>query len=163
MDKKKKVLLIYGVYSLLLFSVKWFADLYDSHSAFCITYFYWNYLHMTQILLVEDNDFVRMQIHRFLTGDGYDVVEAPDGLTALNLVSDDIQLAIVDIRMEPVDGMEFVKSLRAKNNQTPVIFVTGDQSPDLLSEASQLGVKATLMKPVEKERLLKMVARSIRK
>ena len=116
---------------------------------------------MTQILIAEDNDFVRMQIHRFLSSEGYDVVEAPDGLTALNLVSDDIKLAIVDIRMEPVDGMEFVKSLRSKNNNIPVIFVTGDQSPDLLSEASRLGVKATLMKPVEKDRLLKMVARSI--
>ena len=116
---------------------------------------------MSKILLVEDNNFVRMQIQRFLESDGYDVVEASDGLTALNLVSEEIQLAIVDIRMEPVDGMEFVKSLRAKNNNTPVIFVTGDQSPDLLSEASQLGVTATLMKPVDKERLLKMVARSI--
>ena len=116
---------------------------------------------MSKILLAEDNDFVRMQIHRFLTGAGYEVIEAPDGLTALNLMSDDIKLAVIDIRMEPVDGFEFTKSLRAKNNSTPVIFITGDQSPDLLSEASQLGVKATLMKPVEKDRLLKMVARSI--
>lgn len=116
---------------------------------------------MTKILLAEDNDFVRMQINRFLTDDGYDVVEASDGLTALNLIDDNIKMAIIDIRMEPLDGLEFTKSLRAKNNQTPVIFITGDQSPDLLSEASKLGVKATLMKPVEKDRLLKMVARSI--
>lgn len=116
---------------------------------------------MTKILLAEDNDFVRMQINRFLVDDGYEVVEAPDGLTALNLIDESIKLAIVDIRMEPIDGLEFTKSLRAKNNSTPVIFITGDQSPDLLSEASKLGVKATLMKPVEKDRLLKMVARSI--
>ncbi len=118
---------------------------------------------MPKILLAEDNDFVRMQIHRFLTQADYDVIEAPDGLTALNLVTDDIDLAIIDIRMEPVDGFEFTKSLRAKNNNIPVIFITGDQSPDILSEASQLGVKATLMKPVEKDRLLKMVARSLPK
>ncbi|MGB1077331.1 MAG: response regulator [Bdellovibrionales bacterium] len=116
---------------------------------------------MSKILLAEDNNFVRMQIHRFLTEAEYEVVEAPDGLTALNAMTDDIDLAVVDVRMEPVDGFEFTKSLRAKNNNTPVIFITGDQSPDLLSEASQLGVKATLMKPVEKDRLLKMVARSI--
>ncbi len=102
-----------------------------------------------------------MQIKLFLESADYEVIEAIDGLTALNLVSDDIELIIVDIRMEPVDGLEFTKSLRAKNNNTPVIFITGDQNPDLLSAASQLGVKATLMKPVEKDRLLKMVARSI--
>ena len=116
---------------------------------------------MSKVLLAEDNDFVRMQINRFLTADGYEVVEATDGLTALNSMTDDIKLAIIDVRMEPVDGIEFVKSLRSKNNQTPVIFITGDQSPDLLSEASAFGVKATLMKPVEKDRLLKMVARSV--
>ena len=116
---------------------------------------------MTKILLAEDNDFVRMQIHRFLTSADYEVVEAPDGLTALSMVDESIKLAVIDVRMEPVDGFEFTKSLRAKNNNTPIIFVTGDQSPDLLSEAAQLGVKATLMKPVEKDRLLKMVARSI--
>ena len=116
---------------------------------------------LPKILLAEDNDFVRMQIKLFLESADYEVIEAIDGLTALNLVSDDIELIIVDIRMEPVDGLEFTKSLRAKNNNTPVIFITGDQNPDLLSAASQLGVKATLMKPVEKDRLLKMVARSI--
>ncbi len=116
---------------------------------------------MPKILLAEDNNFVRMQINRFLSDSGYEVIEAPDGLTALNLMDNSISLAVVDIRMEPVDGFEFVKSLRAKNNNTPIILITGDHSPDLLSEASQLGVKATLMKPVEKDRLIKMVARSV--
>ena len=38
---------------------------------------------MDNILLVEDNDFVRMQIHKFLADEGFNIIEASDGLTAL--------------------------------------------------------------------------------
>ena len=43
----------------------------------------------------------------------------------------------------------------------PVILVTGDQTPDLLERSGQLGVSAVLMKPVEKDRLVKTVTRTI--
>ena len=70
---------------------------------------------MDNILLVEDNDFVRMQIHKFLADEGFNIIEASDGLTALGSMKGSISLAIVDIRMEPIDGFEFVKSIRAKD------------------------------------------------
>ena len=44
-----------------------------------------------------------------------------------------------------------------------MILVTGDQTPDLLEKAGQLGVAAVLMKPVQKERLVKTVERTIEK
>tara|TARA_R110002072_G_scaffold292972_2_gene461994 strand:+ start:431 stop:805 length:375 start_codon:yes stop_codon:yes gene_type:complete len=112
-----------------------------------------------KILVVEDNDFVRMQICRFLTDEGYEVVEATDGSAALGLINENISLAIVDVRMEPVDGFEFVRKIRSEDNKTPVFLVTGDDNPDLLSEASRLGIGAVLKKPVQKDRLIKMVAR----
>lgn len=112
-----------------------------------------------KILVVEDNDFVRMQICRFLSDEGYDIVEATDGREALGLINENISLAIVDVRMEPVDGFEFIRKIRSEDNKTPVFLVTGDDNPDLLSEASRLGIGAVLKKPVQKERLIKMVAR----
>lgn len=63
---------------------------------------------VAKILVVEDNDFVRMQIVRFLQEDGYDVVEATDGDAALDAVGVDgggFAAAVVDIRMEPVGGL----------------------------------------------------------
>lgn len=112
-----------------------------------------------KILVVEDNDFVRMQICKFLTDDGYETVEATDGSQAFGLIKDSISLAIVDVRMEPVDGFEFVRKIRSDDIKTPVFLVTGDDNPDLLSEASKLGIGAVLKKPVQKERLIKMVSR----
>ena len=114
-----------------------------------------------KILVVEDNDFVRMQIVRYLQDASYDVVEASDGEEALSLTDDTIKIAIVDVRMEPIDGFEYLRALRGRELKTPVILVTGDQNPDLLSESQKWGVAAVLIKPVQKDRLIKMVARTI--
>ena len=114
-----------------------------------------------KILVVEDNDFVRMQIVKFLQDADFEVVEASDGKQAMEAIDKDISLAIVDVRMEPVGGFEFIKNIRGRDIKTPVILVTGDQNPGLLNDASAWGVAAVLMKPVEKDRLVKTVERTI--
>ena len=113
-----------------------------------------------KIMVVEDNDFVRMQIVKFLTEAEYETIECTDGQEALDTITDDIDVAIVDVRMEPLDGFEFLRSIRGSSVDTPVILVTGDDNPDLLNEA-KWGVGAVLMKPVQRERLLKTVERTI--
>ena len=62
---------------------------------------------------------------------------------------------------KPVDGFEFIRTIRGMDMDTPVILVTGDSNPDLLAEAGKWGVGAVLLKPVEKDRLIKTVARTI--
>ncbi len=114
-----------------------------------------------KILVVEDNDFVRMQIVKFLQDADFDVVEASDGQQAMDAISNEIDLAIVDVRMEPVGGFEFIKNIRGREIETPVVLVTGDQNPGLLNDASAWGVTAVLMKPVEKDRLVKTVERTL--
>lgn len=116
-----------------------------------------------KILVVEDNDFVRMQIAKFLRDDGYEVVESTDGDDAMVKLDKSIEMAIVDVRMEPVDGFEFVRSMRSFDMDIPVILATGDDNPDLLNEASALRIVAVLKKPVEKDRLLTTVERTFRK
>ncbi len=116
-----------------------------------------------KILVVEDNDFVRMQIVRFLNdGNCYEVVEACRGDDALEIIDESFAAAIVDVRMEPVDGFEFIRSLQSLKIAAPVILVTGDQNPDLLSESGKWGVSAVLIKPVQKDRLVKTVERIVK-
>lgn len=116
-----------------------------------------------KILVVEDNDFVRMQLVRYLNEAGHEVVEATDGASGLEKLNAQICLVILDIRMAPMDGFEFIKAIRGRNADIPLIMVTGDQNPDLLNEASKWNVSAVLMKPVHKDRLLKMVDRALEK
>jgi CheY-like chemotaxis protein len=116
----------------------------------------------SKILVVEDNDFVRMQIVRYLKELGADVTEASEGNAALAAVSAARHdMCIVDVRMEPMDGFGFIKAMRGKDMDTPVILVTGDNNPDLLDNARTWGVGAVLIKPVQKERLIKAVEKTI--
>lgn len=114
-----------------------------------------------KILIAEDNDFIRMQIVSFLSEAGYQSVEARDGKSALKEAEGDLSLIIADIRMEPMGGFEFIKVLRSEGKKTPVILVTGDETPSLLNEATKLGVSAVLKKPVNKERLIGTISRTI--
>lgn len=114
------------------------------------------------ILVVEDNDFVRMQLIRFLEEGGHIVHEARDGLSALDVLrAQKINVVVLDLRMAPMDGIELVKTMQSQGLMKPVIVVTGDNNPDLLAEAARWHMSAVLMKPVQKDRLLKMVSRAI--
>lgn len=114
------------------------------------------------ILVAEDNDFVRLQIVKYLQEAGHTIVEATDGDEALEVVkAQDIDITIVDVRMEPVDGFDFIRAVRGMDLKIPVILVTGDDSPDILEKSGDWGVSAVLIKPVQKERLVKAVERSL--
>lgn len=116
-----------------------------------------------KILLVEDNDFVRMQMKTYLQDAGYIVTEAVNGVAALTMLTNDISLIVVDVRMAPIDGFELIKAVRGRNPDLPMILVTGDQNPDLLNEAGKWSVSAVLMKPVQRDRLVSMSERAIAK
>lgn len=111
------------------------------------------------ILVVEDNDFVRMQIVTFLKGAGYETLEASDGDTALDVINADVSLAVVDVKMEPMGGFDFISIMHDEGYKIPVVLVTGDQDSDILEKAGKLGVATILMKPVQKDRLISMVGR----
>jgi CheY-like chemotaxis protein len=113
------------------------------------------------ILVVEDNDFVRTQIVAFLKAAGYNTLEASDGDKALGIMNKDVALAVVDVRMEPMGGFEFISMAQMEGYKIPVVLVTADQDSDMLARAGKLGVATVLMKPVQKDRLISMVGRLI--
>ncbi|PZO87711.1 MAG: hypothetical protein DI626_03385 [Micavibrio aeruginosavorus] len=119
------------------------------------------------ILVVEDNNFVRMQILRYLAETGAHVLEASEGGQALEIIREHdragnpVSLIVADVRMEPVDGFEFIRSIRGLELDIPVILVTGDNNPDLLEQAGSWGVSAVMIKPVQKDRLVKTALRII--
>ena len=114
-----------------------------------------------KILVVEDNDFVRMQIIRYLEEEGYSCVESANTQQGLEQLTTDIDLAIVDVRIEPMDGFEFIRMMKAQGFDIPVILVTGDRNPDILAKAAHWKVATVLMKPVQKDRLNAMVFRTM--
>jgi CheY-like chemotaxis protein len=114
---------------------------------------------LKRILVVEDNDFIRTQVATYLKAESYEVVEAADGNEALEKLDKTVNLAIVDVRMEPMGGFDFINIIQGSGYTIPVVLVTGDQNSDLLERAGQYKVSSVLLKPVKKERLLTMVSR----
>ena len=116
------------------------------------------------ILVAEDNDVSRELMAGILRAQGYRVFGAIDGESAIKVVEDrDIDLALVDINMSPKGGFEFVKFLVVKGIDTPVVIVTGDDSTNILVDASSLGVVTVLQKPVDPDKLLQVVNRILKR
>lgn len=115
------------------------------------------------ILIAEDNDISRELMASILRMQGYEIVPAADGNEAIAAVeAGDIDLALVDLNMEPKGGFEFVKYLVSRGIAVPVIIITADDSSDVLTRASELGVTRLLQKPVEPDRLAGVVQRVLR-
>ena len=112
------------------------------------------------ILIAEDNDVSREMMANILKAKGYNVFGAIDGSSAIEVIQNNkIDMAFVDINMHPLGGFEFIKHLIVKGEKMPVVIVTSDTSGDTLMEASALGIKQLMNKPVNPERLLMVTER----
>lgn len=113
-----------------------------------------------QILLVEDNHFMRDTIARMLELEHFEVFIAEnglDGLGVLTRVRPDLILS--DINMPAMDGITFFKTVRNNPHLAaiPFIFLTANDSPEAIQEGRELGVEDYLTKPVESRDLLAII------
>ena len=110
------------------------------------------------ILIAEDNMVSSEMMAALLEGQGYKTHKARDGNEAIAIIrKHDVDLALVDINMAPTGGFEFIKHLLVQGIKIPVVIVTADESTDMLVEATSLGVRRILHKPLEPKRLLDTV------
>ncbi len=95
---------------------------------------------MTTIALVDDDENILTSVSMFLEGEGYQVQTYHDGATALSgLTARPPELAILDVKMPRMDGMELLRRLRQSSNM-PVIFLTSKD--DEIDEALGLNLGA---------------------
>jgi DNA-binding response OmpR family regulator len=111
------------------------------------------------ILIVDDEDTLRYFLRRTLQDEGYQVSEAADGQMALDLLDGEtFDLALVDLRMAGVDGLEVMRQFRLRSPETQIIIVTAYASVPSAVEALRHGAHDYLTKPVNTEELLASVA-----
>jgi two-component system, cell cycle sensor histidine kinase and response regulator CckA len=81
------------------------------------------------VLVVEDEDAIRSAIRRLLLREGYNVIEAPDGARALELLDDtashEVALVLTDLRMPVMDGRQLAAALARKRPSLPIVFMSG--------------------------------------
>ncbi len=111
---------------------------------------------MTKVLVVDDSAMVRQQVGRALTGAGFAVLEASDGLDALAKLdaSPDTQLVVCDVNMPRMSGIELLERLNANASTIPIVMLTTEGQADLIQRAKALGAKGWIVKPFKAELLI---------
>jgi len=109
---------------------------------------------MESILIIDDEPFIRENVQRVLSEDGYRVLEAANGAQARELVaSDEVDLALLDLNLGADDGLELLKSLRELDPHLLVIIITGYGSVETAVEALRLGAYDYVKKPFKADAL----------
>ena len=123
-----------------------------------------------RILIIDDERVMRQLLTRFLAQlEIYDVITASDGFEALNKFSttkENFDLVICDIGMPNMNGLDFVKRLRASTDlldyDVPVLMVTGHSDSEIVQDAVKAGIQGFLVKPITKKALASRIAAALK-
>jgi two-component system chemotaxis response regulator CheY len=112
-----------------------------------------------RVLIVEDSSTIRDQLRRILTPEGFDVLEARDGLEGLEMARehDDVAIMVCDVNMPRMDGIAMITVLRSEGNETPVLMLTTEGEPELIVQAKKAGARAWIIKPFDERLLVKAI------
>jgi len=113
---------------------------------------------MANILIVDDSSTMRKIISRSLRQAGLqvdEVFEAGDGIEGLNVLASGkaVHLILSDINMPNMDGLEFVKMVRANGNTVPIVMITTEGGEDIIKEAIDSGASDSIKKPFTPDQL----------
>jgi len=115
--------------------------------------------HGERVLVVDDEDSVRQIMSSSLEHYGFQVTEAKGGAEALEIARNSpshLSLAIVDIQMPGLDGIQTITALRRMNPDLPIIASSGNASVEHRDDAAANGVRYFLEKPFTVETLVRM-------
>jgi two-component system chemotaxis response regulator CheY len=116
-------------------------------------------------LVVDDSEIVRKIMSNLVSKLGFQVVEAVDGIDAIEKsLEHDVKLFVVDINMPGLDGISFVKRLRktAKYKDTPVVIVSTESDEKDIKMAFEAGADLYFTKPVKIDNFLQKVGNLIK-
>lgn len=111
-----------------------------------------------KVLVVDDSGLARRRVRGILEGAGYDVIEAEDGLSALEryfIAKPD--LVMLDLVMKGMYGLEVLTRLREMDPEARVIVVSADVQTSSHQMVEQAGAAGFLTKPIDSEQVLAMV------
>lgn len=107
-----------------------------------------------EIIVVEDNDIMRLGITETLLREGYVVQAFCSGPEAIKFFrKDPVPVAVIDLKMEPMDGIEVLKGLKEINPSTEVLMISAYGTVESAVEAIKLGAADFLTKPFAPEEL----------
>ena len=117
---------------------------------------------MAKILIIDDDDQLRISFSKLLTEEDYDVVSAASGEAGIEIVETmPLDLVILDVRLPGMNGLETFKEIKKLDATLPAIIVTAFGTTDTAIEATKAGAFDYLLKPFDIPEMLKLITQAI--
>lgn len=118
---------------------------------------------MARILIVDDEEGIRMSFRSILRENGYQAEVAEDAATALDQLNTlPFEVVIADIVLPGMDGVKLLETIRERAPSTQVVMISGVPTVESLADAVRLGAFDYLQKPVTSEALIRSVSNAVR-
>jgi two-component system KDP operon response regulator KdpE len=111
------------------------------------------------IMIVDDESPIRNLLRIGLSTQGYDVLEAPDGTIALDLLQQEPALIILDLGLPDIQGHDLLRTIRSRNDSVPIVVLSGRRDEAGKVQALDLGADDYVTKPFGMGELLARIAR----
>jgi two-component system NtrC family sensor kinase len=119
-------------------------------------------LSLEKILLIDDEQGIRNVLKIILAEGGYSIVCAADGQEGLELFEEEMpSIVITDIKMPGLDGIEVLKAIKERHEETEVIIITGHGEMDLAVRALKLQASDFIHKPISSDAILVAIERAL--
>ncbi len=115
-----------------------------------------------KVLVVDDEPPIRKLLRMGLSAQGYEVIDAPNGKTALELLDEKPNLVILDLGLPDIDGLELLRRIRHRQEGLPVVVLSsrGDEAGKVA--ALDLGADDYVTKPFGMDELLARMRAALR-
>ncbi len=114
------------------------------------------------ILVVDDEETFRYMLSTLISGAGYTVETASDGIAAINAIQTNLyDVVLCDVRMPKVDGIEVLKFIKTNYPRTEVVMLTGTADVRIAVECMKTGAYDHILKPTTSDDLLTTIERAL--
>jgi two-component system, OmpR family, KDP operon response regulator KdpE len=115
-----------------------------------------------KVLVVDDEPPIRKLLRMGLSTQGYEILEAPNGKTSLELLAQNPDLVILDLGLPDMQGLELLRMMRARNEAVPIVVLSsrGDEVGKV--QALDLGADDYITKPFGMDELLARMRAALR-
>ena len=115
---------------------------------------------MPKVLIVDDAQFMRLRCARLLTENGYETVEAQNGVQAVEVYQKERpDVVLMDITMPEMDGLTALREIKKLDPNARIAMLTALGQQGIVLEAIKSGARDFVVKPFEAERVLSAVQR----
>jgi two-component system, OmpR family, KDP operon response regulator KdpE len=115
-----------------------------------------------RVLVIDDEPPIRKLLRMGLSTQGYRVIEAPDGKSALDLIHEKPDLIILDLGLPDMQGLELLRTMRTRNDSVPIVVLSSRADEVAKVQALDLGADDYVTKPFGMDELLARIRAALR-